>query len=116
VRLPDEVLSLTQKAQKAQNARIASLACDLPDVINDDDNQNENLSQSDFHRSEASLTAATQLSPLQSNFNRAAGTLTAASLPSHRYRTAKGCFSPSQRDFPRHVVALTEASLLSPQL
>ena len=65
--------NLTQKAQNtqnisinanidtnldsnSQNARIASLACGLPDVINDDDNQNENLSQSDFHRSEASLT------------------------------------------------------------
>ena len=98
VPLPDEVLSLTQNSQNtqknivsqdkqsdldlnSQNARIASLACGLPDVINDDDdekiaalydddNQNENLSQSDFHRSEASLTAATQLSPLQSNFNR----------------------------------------------
>ena len=39
-------------------------------ALYDDDNQNENLSQSDVHRSEASLTAATQLSPLQSNFNR----------------------------------------------
>ena len=87
VPLPDEVLSLTQNSQNtqniissqdkqsdldlnSQNARIASLACGHPDVINDDDNQNENLSQSDFNRSEASLTAATQLSPLQSNFNR----------------------------------------------
>ena len=61
--------NLTQKARKAQNLHDAA-PVRLPDVINDDDNQNENLSQSDFHRSGASLTAATQLSPLQSNFNR----------------------------------------------
>ena len=45
-------------------------------ALYDDDNQNENLSQSDFHRSGASLTAATQLSPLQSNFHRSEASLT----------------------------------------
>ena len=45
-------------------------------ALYDDDNQNENLSQSDFNRSEASLTAATQLSPLQSDFHRSEASLT----------------------------------------